>query len=259
MDLKLRDSAVLITGASQGIGQALAEAFAEEGAKLHLVARSGQKLEAIASRLASEHGVLVTTHALDLTEAGAIETLVDAVGDVDIIVNNAGAIPAGDLWAVDDLRWRQAWDLKVHGYINLTRSAYPRMKARGQGVIVNVIGMGGENFDFNYIAGSTGNAGLMAFTRALGGRSLDDGVRVVGVNPGAVATERFINFLKLRAAERLGDAARYEELLASYPLQRAADPREIADLVVFLASPRSGYTSGSIFTVDGGVTSRRSI
>ena len=85
------------------------------------------------------------------------------------------------------------------------------------------------------------------------------GVRVVGVNPGAVATERFINFLKLRAAERLGDAARYEELLASYPLQRAADPREIADLVVYLASPRSGYTSGSIFTVDGGVTSRRSI
>jgi NAD(P)-dependent dehydrogenase (short-subunit alcohol dehydrogenase family) len=147
----------------------------------------------------------------------------------------------------------------VFGYINLIRAMYPMMKARRQGVILNNIGNGGENFDFNYIAGSTGNAALMAFTRALGGKSLEEGIRVVGVNPGPVATDRIMKILKARARQSLGNEARFTDLLKSYPLGRAAHVQEVADLFVFLASPRSGYTSGTIVTVDGGITSKRSI
>jgi NAD(P)-dependent dehydrogenase (short-subunit alcohol dehydrogenase family) len=130
------------------------------------------------------------------------------------------------------------------------------MKARGGGVIVNDIGAAGERFDAGYIAGSTGNAALMAFTRALGGRSLADNIRVVGINPGPVATERIVTLMKQRAAAHLGDENRHGELMKHLPLGRAAKPREIADLMAFLASDRSAYTTGVIFTVDGGLVAR---
>src|SRR6185295_5249438 len=110
--------------------------------------------------------------------------------------NNAGAIPPGTLRDLTDERWRHAWDLKVFGFFNLTREIYKRMRERGSGVIVNVIGVAGERHRANYIAGTTGNAGLMAFTRALGSESVDYGVRAVGVNPGGIQTERAIDHLK---------------------------------------------------------------
>ncbi len=197
--------------------------------------------------------------ALDMTRPGAIADIVAWAGHADILVNNAGAIPGGTLWDVDEDAWRKGWELKVFGYINLTRAMYVEMKARGHGVILNNIGNGGQNFDFNYIAGTTGNAALMAFTCALGGRSLEDGIRVVGINPGPVATERIAKVLKSHAAHLLGDEARSTELLARYPLGRPATVEEIADVFVYLASPRSSYTTGTIVTVDGGITSKRSV
>lgn len=259
MDLQLHGSKVLITGASQGIGEGLAEVFAEEGCNLHLVARSGDRLEALARRLRSDHGVDVVLQEQDIAAPGAAGAISAAAGRVDVLVNNAGAIPGGDLWQVDAESWRRGWEVKVFGYIDLCRTFYAAMRDAGGGVILNNIGNGGENFDFRYIAGSTGNAALMAFTRALGGRSLDDGVRVVGVNPGPVATDRIMKIMKNRAREQWGDESRFTELLAAYPLGRAASVREVADLFAFLASPRSSYTSGTIITVDGGLTSRRSI
>ena len=259
MDLNLHGKKVLITGASQGIGEGLAEAFAEEGCRLHLVARSSQKLQAVASRLTDAHGIEVTIQEQDISAKSATAAIAEQAGDVDILVNNAGAIPGGDLWQVDADAWRAGWEVKVMGYIDLCRAFYPRMKAAGGGVILNNIGNGGENFDFRYIAGSTGNAALMAFTRALGGRSLEDGVRVVGINPGPVATDRIANIMKKRAKEAWGDESRFGELLAEYPLGRAATVREVVDVFVFLASSRSSYTSGTIITIDGGLTSRRSI
>jgi len=259
MDLQLRGKKVLITGASQGIGEGLAEVFAEEGCALHLVARSGAKLEALAQRLHKEHGTAVVIQEQDIAAAGAAESIGRSAGRVDVLVNNAGAIPGGDLWQVDAAAWRKGWEVKVFGYIDLCRTFYAEMKAAGGGVILNNIGNGGENFDFRYIAGSTGNASLMAFTRALGGRSLDDGIRVLGINPGPVATDRITKIMKARAKEQWGDESRYTELLAAYPLGRTASVREVADLFAFLASPRSSYTSGTIITIDGGLTSRRSI
>lgn len=259
MDLKLGGKTVLITGASMGIGEHLAETFAQEGVDLHLTARSKDRLAALKQRITGNFDVTVTLHPADLTEAGAAEALSDAVGQIDILVNNAGAIPSGSLWDVDEAAWRKGWDLKVFGYINLCRLFYAKMKQTGGGVIINNIGNGGEVFDPKYIAGTSGNASLMAFTRALGGHSLDDNIRVVGVNPGPVNTDRIYKMLKKRAASDLGDEGKYTELEKSYPLSRPAHKHEISDLIVFLASFRSGYSSGAIFTVDGGISSRRSI
>ncbi len=259
MDLNLTGKKVLVTGASQGIGQALAESFAREGCELTVVARSGDRLNSLASDLLKRFNVPTRVIALDMTQAGAIEKIVAQASDIDILVNNAGTIPGGNLWDVNATQWREGWELKVLGYIDMTRAFYPIFKARGQGVIINNIGIGGENYDFDYVAGTTGNAALMAFTRAIGGRSLRDGIRVLGVNPGAVSTPRIEKVLRRRAKDQFGDENRTGELLAKLPLGRAATSEEIADLCVYLASDKSAYTSGSIFTVDGGITSARSI
>jgi NAD(P)-dependent dehydrogenase (short-subunit alcohol dehydrogenase family) len=259
MDLGLRGRSVLITGASQGIGEGVAKVFAEEGCNLHLTARSAANLQKVKNEIQGSWPVEVYLHPMDLTSEGAPEKLVEAVGDVDILINNAGVIPGGNLASFTDKSWRVGWELKIFGYINLTRLVYARMKSRGKGVIINDIGNAGERYDADYIAGTAGNASLMAFTRALGGRSLDDGVRIVGVNPGPVDTERIYKLLKRRAVDWHGDESRWRELMARYPLGRPAKVREIADLIAFLASDRSAYTSGAIFTVDGGITARSSI
>lgn len=259
MDLGLQGRSVLITGASQGIGEGVAKVFAEEGCNLHLTARNEANLRKVRDAALAIHPVSVSIHPMDLNAPGSIEHLVEVAGDVDILINNAGVIPGGNLASFDDKSWRDGWELKVFGYINLTRAIYARMKARGKGVIINDIGNAGERYDADYIAGTTGNASLMAFTRALGGRSLDDSVRVVGINPGPVETDRIYKLLKRRAVDWYGDESRWPELQARYPLGRPAKIREIADLIAFLASDRSSYTSGAIFTVDGGISSRSSI
>ncbi|MBR0642335.1 SDR family oxidoreductase [Plastoroseomonas hellenica] len=258
MQLDLTDKIALITGASKGIGLACAEVLAAEGCHLHLAARNGAAMEAAAARLRAEHGVKVTVHELDLSTTDAMEQLAAAAGDVDILVNNAGDIPAGSLAIVTDEAIRRGFDLKVFGYITLSRLYYPRMKGR-DGVIINVIGNSGENWDASYFAGSTGNAALMSFTKAIGGRSLDDGIRVIGINPGPVATDRMLKIMKRKAIDMLGDEARWEELFDKYPGKRPATARECADLVAFMASPRAGYVTGTVVTIDGGIAARGSV
>lgn len=255
MDLRLTGKKALITGGSRGIGLAVAQGLAAEGCRLHLAARSTERLEAARASLAAS-GNAVTLHALDVAEPGAVERLAAAVPELDILVNNAGAIPAGSLEDVTEPSWRQAWELKLFGYINLTRAIYGRMKARRQGVIVNVIGVAGERPSAGYIAGSTANAALMAFTQALGGESTDHGVRVVGVNPGLIATDRMIDMLSTNAEKKFGDASRWRELIGDRPFGRPGEPAEVADMVTFLASERASYVSGTIVTVDGGSTTR---
>jgi NAD(P)-dependent dehydrogenase (short-subunit alcohol dehydrogenase family) len=260
MDMRLTGKSVLITGASQGIGEGLAHAFAREGCRLRLTARNVDNLGAIKAAIERDAPAAdVQLFPCDLTAAGAAERLVDAVGDVDILINNAGVIPSGSLFDIDEATWRAGWELKVFGYLNLCRLYYPRMKAAGGGVIINNIGNGGEVTDPRYIAGGMGNATLMHFTRSLGGTSLDDGIRVLGINPGPVATDRIYKMLKKRAVDLYGDEQRFEELEATYPLGRPAHVDEVTDLFVFLASDRSSYTTGTIVTVDGGIASRRSI
>ena len=260
MDLELRGKKVLITGASKGIGFACAHGFAAEGARVHIASRGAAGLKAAGDEIARQHHAEVSIHPLDLGKTQNVIALAKACGDVDVLVNNAGAIPSGSLAEVDDETWRHAWDLKVFGYINLTRELYRRMRERGTGVIVNVIGVAGERPRSNYIAGTTGNAALMAFTRALGAESVDHGVRVVGVNPGGIQTGRAIDHFKEMAERELGDAARWQEiqakLAAAASPRRTGTPSQVADLVAFLASARASHISGTIVTIDGGQSLR---
>ena len=258
MDLGLKGRRALVTGASRGLGRAIAEALAAEGCHLVLAARNGPELAGLATELRASHGVDAATLGCDLSQAADQDRLAGFAADVDILVNNAGANPAGEIDEVGDDAWRNAWDLKVFGYIALTRHFYSRMKARRSGVIVSVIGHSGERMNARYILGSTGNSALMSLTRALGGRSPDFGVRVVGVNPGLAATERATFMLKGWSRQRFGTEDRWQDVLAGMdlPFGRMAEPQEIADTVAFLASPRAGYISGTIITVDGGAAHR---
>jgi NAD(P)-dependent dehydrogenase (short-subunit alcohol dehydrogenase family) len=256
VELDLAGKTVLITGASKGIGLACAHAFASEKCNLHLVARSPSLLEEARNDITSKYPVSVHLHVFDLSSEAGISELTKDVTDIDILINNAGDLPAGTIESVDDAALRRGFDLKVFGYISLSRAYWIRMKARGSGVIINDIGNSGENPRPNYIAGSTGNAALMSFTRALGSFSLDDGVRVVGVNPGPVETERMVRLMKRRALDRHGNEDRWREQYSKYPGGRPASAKEVADLIVFLASPRAGYISGTNVTVDGGIAAR---
>jgi NAD(P)-dependent dehydrogenase (short-subunit alcohol dehydrogenase family) len=256
MDLQLGGRSVLVTGGSKGIGLAIAKGFASEGCRLSLVARSVDRLEQAAAAIRAAHAVEVRTSALDLGDAASRDRFIAGCGDIDILVNNAGSIPAGTIEDIDDAAWRVAWDLKVFGYVAMTRAFFSRMKARGRGVIINVIGTTGERLDAGYIAGSSANASLMALTRALGSTSVDAGVRVVGVNPGPVDSDRLESLVKRRAKARFGDENRWREIFKNMPFGRPATPGEIAATVVFLGSDLSSYTSGAIFTVDGGLAAR---
>lgn len=260
MDLELRGKKVLITGGSKGIGLACAQGFAAEGAIVHIASRSESDLKAAADAIAKQYKTEVSIHPMDLGKTHNAVALGNICGDVDILVNNAGAIPSGGLLDVSDERWRHAWDLKVFGFINLTREIYKHMSERGSGVIVNVIGVAGERHRSSYIAGTSGNAALMAFTRALGSESVDHGIRTIGVNPGRIETERQIGHFKEQAEKDFGDASRWKELSAkvaqTLPFKRSGRPSEVADLVVYLASARASYISGTIVTIDCGASMR---
>jgi NAD(P)-dependent dehydrogenase (short-subunit alcohol dehydrogenase family) len=257
VELNLAGRSALITGASKGIGAGIAKWFAREGVNLHLAARSAEGLASVQKAIRAASQVNVQMLPADLSDAAARRHVFDACPDVDILVNNAGAIPAGPIDKVGEAAWRTGWDLKVFGYIDLTRLYLEPMKARRGGVIINVIGAGGERLDYGYVAGSVGNAALMAFTRAIGGTSPDFGVRVVGINPGPVETER-VEYLsrKWTAEAHGGDDRRWRERFSKMPFGRPATVDEVAATAVFLASDLSSYTTGCIVNIDGGLTQR---
>jgi NAD(P)-dependent dehydrogenase (short-subunit alcohol dehydrogenase family) len=256
MEMELAGRRVLVTGGSKGIGLACGLAFAAEGCDLVLAARDAAALDRAAAAIRARHNVVVAVHPADLSDPAAREALHAAHPEVDVLVNNAGAIPGGTLADIPLPRWVEAWNLKVLGYIHLCQLYLPAMQARGAGVIVNIIGMAGRAPRADYICGAAGNAALIAFTAALGGRSTDHGVRVVGISPGATMTDRIIALSRSRARARFGDEGRWEEMLAGLPLGRPAKPEEIADLAVFCASPRGGYLSGATLDVDAGAQFR---
>ena len=246
MDLHLTGKTVLITGGSKGIGAACAQSFAAEGCNLILVARNQQLLSKVQADLIARYKVQVDVHALDLRKPAELKQAADLCASIDILINNAGDIPSGTIETIDDMTWRHAWELKLFGTINLTRQAYAAMKERRSGVIVNVIGMAGERASFDYLCGSTANAGLAAFTKGMGLGSKEFGVRVMGVHPPSTRTERIDNMLKATAKRRYGDETRTADLIKDGIFLPAIEPEQVADAVVYLASPRASQLSGIV-------------
>jgi NAD(P)-dependent dehydrogenase (short-subunit alcohol dehydrogenase family) len=256
MDLNLKGRTALITGGSRGIGFGVAQLLAAEGCHLHLAARTAPDLEAARSKLAARD-VKIATHALDLSSAENTLKLARECGPVNILINNAGAIPQGTITDLDDRTWRASWDLKLFGFINLTREIYRDMCQRKQGVIINVIGTAGARPTAGYLAGSMANSALMTMSCALGSDSPRFGVRVMGVNPTATATDRGVTRWRNQAQKELGDPERWRELTKGFPFGRPATVEEVANMVVFLASDRASYMSGSVVNIDGGAVWRK--
>lgn len=254
MDLNLGGRHAIVTGASKGIGLAIAREFAAEGARVTLVARRQQALEAAASALAADTGATVDYRVFDLSGDAARAALFADLPDADILVNNAGAIKSGPIDARSLDEWREGFDLKFWGYVHLCQMYAARMQARGSGTIINIIGMGGRAVRPSYIIGAAANAALIGFTNALGAATPADNVRVFGINPAPTLTDRMIDRLKDEAERTLGDAARWEDLLEpeKFPFGRPKSPQEVAALAVMLASPRVQYLSGTVVDLDGG-------
>lgn len=256
MDLKLRGKRVLITGASKGIGRATAQIMAEEGCDVVLVSRTAADLDRAKEEIRQKFQVNVEAVAADLSDSSNVDKLAASFPDIDILINNAGAIPGGTLLDVDEARWRAAWDLKVFGYVNMCRAFYSLMKARQAGVIINVVGNAAQTHDPEYICGVAGNAALTAFSQSLGSVSPKDGIRVVSINPGPVATERLVGLMRKKAQDRTGDAENWQDLVKPLPFGRAATSEEIGAMIAFAASEHSNYTSGSVVIIDGGLSAR---
>lgn len=254
MNLNFKEKTVLITGGSKGIGLSIAESFLAEGAKVIITSRDTENLNSATKNLiekgfAKDH---IQTAALDLSLSSACNSLYEQFPSIDVLVNNAGAIPGGNIFEIDEVKWRNSWELKVFGYINLTRLYLKKMQENKSGVICNIIGMAGVAPRYEYICGAAANSALIAFTQGIGGASVRSGVRVFGINPSPTKSDRMESMMKKTATDKFGDANRWMELTTGLPFGRMAAPSEIANLAVFACSELCGYLSGTVINVDGG-------
>ena len=257
MELNMRGQVALVTGASKGIGKAIAESLAAEGVNLAICARGADLLESVAEGLQQRHDVRVLPVSADLSSLDGVQGLVQQTvarfGTIDVLVNNAGAIRAGSLFSKPDEDWHVDWSLKVFGYMRLIREVMPLMQAKGGGRVVNIIGTAGRQPNAGYIAGGGANAALMNMTKALADEGAPHGILVNAVNPGPIRTERWDSIMATMAQERGGTPQEVEAAwLADNPLKRPGEPGEVASLAVFLASPLASYMTGTIIPVDGG-------
>jgi len=258
MQLELEGTIVLVTGGSKGIGLACARAFAQEGARVAIASRSTENLDRAAALLSKE-GFNVLTVGADLRDAAQArqmaKTVEERLGGIGVLVNSAGAAlrtPPEELTAE---HWQAAMQAKYFTYIHAMDAILPGMVKRGGGVIVNVVGMGGKVPSPIHLPGGAANAALMLASAGLGNAFAGKNIRVNAVNPSATLTERLQEGI---AADARASGSAPEQTLAlrtrQHPMGRFAEPREIADVVVFLASKRAGYVNGAVLSLDGGAT-----
>ncbi|HEX6143111.1 MAG TPA: SDR family oxidoreductase [Geminicoccaceae bacterium] len=258
MDLGLERQRAIVTGASRGIGRAIALELAREGMAVGLTARDQAALDATAAAIRDLGAPDPVVVPADLMQPDAAErivkTAVDALGGLDLLVNNAGATKRGDFMELDEADHMDGFALKYHGARRMCRHAWPHLKARG-GRIVNIVGAGARTPSAEFTVGGPVNSALLNFTKALADLGLRDGVRVNAINPGPIETDR-LTVRIVRTAEARGvdeDAAR-RIMLEEAGLQRFGRPEEIGRLVAFLASAQAGFIHGATVDIDGGVT-----
>jgi 3-oxoacyl-[acyl-carrier protein] reductase len=254
MNLGLAGKVGLVTGASRGIGRAVAQELAAEGMRLALVARSRDLLEELAASLPVETLVV----AIDLRDAqapaAAVAAAVERFGGLEVLVNNAGATKRGDFLTLPDSDWEDGFALKFYGAMRCSRAAWPHLQRSG-GAIVNVVGVGGRTGSAEFTIGGSVNAAILNLTKCLADRGVTDGIRVNAINPGSIATERLHGRVRSFASERgLDESAAATELARAMRVARFGEPAEIAQVVAFLASPRASYCQGVVMEVDGGLT-----
>jgi len=254
----LEGKVAIITGASRGIGRAIALRLAQDGATVVLAARTQATLDKVASEIISKGGKAKAV-AGDLRDPGAPAALVKAAlaahGAIDIVVNNAGATKRGNFFALTDADWTDGFALKFFGAMRLTREAWPHLKVR-RGSLLNIIGSGGRTPGAEFTIGGSVNGACLSFTKAVAEIGIQDGVQVNAINPGRVKTDRLQQMLLEEAAEHHGGDmnAAVQAIVSKARIVRLGEPEDIARLAAFLVSPHSRYMQGSLIDLDGGTT-----
>jgi NAD(P)-dependent dehydrogenase (short-subunit alcohol dehydrogenase family) len=253
----LEGKIAIVTGASRGIGRAIALRLAQDGATLVLAARTEADLAKVAVEINSLGGH-ATTMPGDLRDpavpAALVKTALDAHGAIDIVVNNAGATKRGDFFQLTDADWSDGFALKFFGAVRLTRAAWPHLKAR-RGSVLNIIGSGGRTPSAEFTIGGSVNGACLSFTKAAADIGIQDGVQVNAINPGRVKTDRFQSTLDAEALHHGGDRnAALEAIVRKSNVVRLGEPEDIANLAAFMVSPRSRYMQGALVDLDGGLT-----
>ena len=253
----LEGKIAIVTGASRGIGRAIALRLAKDGATLVLAARTEEDLAKVALEIKSQGGTATGVPG-DLRDPNVPAALVNAAlsahGAIDIVVNNAGATKRGDFFELTDADWEDGFALKFLGAVRLTRAAWPHLKAR-RGSVVNIIGAGGRTPSAEFTIGGSVNGACLSFTKAIADIGIQDGVQVNAINPGRVKTDRFQQTLAAEAVHHGGDLnAALQAIIRKSNIVRLGEPEDIANLAAFLVSPRSRYMQGALIDLDGGQT-----
>ena len=248
--------AAVVTGASQGIGAAIAIRLARDGYRVLMAARSQDKLDGLRGTILAADGK-AEVHAADLRRADACTALIDqaasSFGGLDLLVNCAGSTKSGDFFSLPEEDFIDGFALKFHAAVNLTRAAWPHLVQSGNGHIVNIIGIGARRPLADYTIGGPVNSALLSFTKAMADRGVTDGVRVNGINPGFIETDRVGVWLsRIAARDQVPEESARESLVREQRILRIGKPEEIAALVAFLDSPEAGYFHGAILDIDGG-------
>lgn len=254
MDLGLKGRCALVLGASRGLGRAIAETLAAEGAAVIVAGRDRDALAAVAAAI-GEAGGEATPLRIDLSDRAGIDAALAGLGDtaVDVLVNNGGGPPPGPVSAVAADVWSAQFETMVNALFRVTAQLLPGMRARGWGRIVNVVSSGVVQPIPNLGISNSLRAAVVGWAKTLAAEVAADGVTVNSVLPGRIHTER-VDSLDAAAAARSGRtvAEIAAASRATIPVGRYGTPREFADVVAFLASERASYVTGALMRVDGG-------
>src|SRR5215469_4463803 len=258
MDLGLKGRGVIVAASSQGIGLATADAFAREGAQVAMCARTATTLNEAAARIRKETAAEVYAEPLDVTDAPAVSRFVEQVakrfGRIDVCVANAAGPPAKNFLSVSSDEWRKAVEQNFLSVVYLSKAVIPYMQRHRWGRIITITSVSVKLPIQDLVLSNAVRAGVVGLVKSLSNEFGKDGILVNNVAPGYTATDRLKELAGTRAlAAGVSPEKIYEQWAADAPLKRLADPKEVADVIVWLASDRASYITGQTIVVDGGI------